>query len=462
VNTANIGMFNTAGITPQPGLMQDGENADVSFAEMLLGIIKTPVPVRAAEPEPPAITYPYRESEETESLIKLLELIGVPIEAARRITAEYVPEKNYGGPNYKVETIDDYVPQEPDREWVSEDIERIVSEIMRPAKTENIDFTQISRSAVFKGAVLEYAAELVSPHGDSIEPAEKERAELITKAVKAIEGEVKIEKLTAAKTDGTRQIIQNAAYAAPVKISKISIEDMANVMRKAPVTEFTEPGMREVPKAAPAAAPETANIPEVILKRPAPVVAAAEAPEEPKPKPDFGPEIRAPEMTAAKETGQFGPAIADMAESAGELAQIIAGKLKNNAKIPAGEFEVKMKLSPKELGELTVKVSYSKGSVTLDITAASKTAESGILTRVAELRESLAVRGISLADVSVGVDTGERQRRQNDAPREGYNKNSRKIKDSVGGTGSLTAAETTRSETLKSYMKSTRLLYRTI
>ena len=442
----NISMLNIAGFMPQINLFQESESADASFAEMLLRIIKPPGIVTAAEPETPEITY--RESDDAESLIKLLESIGVPIEAARQITAEYAPEKNYGGPDFTVDTIENYTPQEPGREWVSEDIKRIISEIMRPAETENIDFTQISRSPVFKTAIAEYVSEYISTHKDSIDPTVKERAELMTKAVKAIDGELKIEKLTAPKTGGTRQIIQNAAYTAP---AKISIEDMVNVMKKAPVMGFTETIMREAPKTAPAAPPEPA------LNQTEPVITVSEKTEERIPKPDFWPELKAPETKLANEPEQILTAETNTAKSAEEIAQIIAGKTKAGA--PAGEFEVKMKLSPKELGELTVKVSYSKGSVTIDITAANKTAETGILTRVAELRESLAVRGISLADVSVGVDVNDRRQKNNDAPREGYTKNSYGSKDKIGA---LNPAETERRETVINYMRSRRLLYKTI
>jgi len=169
----------------------------------------------------------------------------------------------------------------------------------------------------------------------------------------------------------------------------------------------------------------------------------------------------------------------DIARSADEISRVISNNINNvktGAEAPKDGFEIKMKLMPKELGELIIKVSYSKGSVALDITAANKTAEAGILSRISELRESLAERGINLADVEIGVNGGNLYHSgQNGAPREGYNggENNRNNQKSAGyknganklnrlDLNSMAENEAVRREMLMNYMKSKRLLYKTV
>ena len=136
-----------------------------------------------------------------------------------------------------------------------------------------------------------------------------------------------------------------------------------------------------------------------------------------------------------------------------------------------GEFEISMKLSPKELGELLIKVSYSKGSVTLDVTAASKAAESGILSRISDLKESLAARGVNLANVEVtsgNINYGEQSGRSHQGGRDAHNGENQRnggfpnSADSLNAAETVTARETERREMLMNYMKTRRLLYRTI
>ena len=167
----------------------------------------------------------------------------------------------------------------------------------------------------------------------------------------------------------------------------------------------------------------------------------------------------------------------DMAQSAKEISKLISDKIQNNAGVSKGEFEISMKLSPKELGELLIKVTYSKGSVVLNITAANKSAESGILSRISELKESLAVRGVDLAGVEVnssdfnggGQNNGYNYNTQRDGNNGGKNNGNYKNSGGYSGVNSFSSSgtneisqEIARREIIMNHMKNRRLLYKTI
>jgi len=188
-------------------------------------------------------------------------------------------------------------------------------------------------------------------------------------------------------------------------------------------------------------------------------------------------------MTAAAslnaEQIQTPEASTSIEQSAKEIARMIAENVnvKNSADTLKGEFEIQMKLSPKELGELLVKVSYnsSTGNVILNIAAANEAAQAGILSRIADLRESLEIRGMNLENVEVNSGNlehgGQRgaynpynqnfNNRQNNNNRNGgsFGQN---LNNSVNPVNLSVSQETARNEMIMNHMRSRRLLYRTI
>jgi len=175
-------------------------------------------------------------------------------------------------------------------------------------------------------------------------------------------------------------------------------------------------------------------------------------------------------MQAQAVQNQGQTADTDIAQSAKEISRIISENMtmKSGESVSQGEFEIKMKLSPKELGELFVKVSYKDGNVVLDITAANKAAESGILSRISDLRESLAVRGVTLENVEVNsgnLDHGGQSNNSHNAQRSGYNNNRNGGNFGFNNSGPIeieVSQETARREMIMNHMKSRRLLYKTI
>jgi flagellar hook-length control protein FliK len=166
-------------------------------------------------------------------------------------------------------------------------------------------------------------------------------------------------------------------------------------------------------------------------------------------------------------------AATDIEQSAKEISRIIAENvdIRNSAEITKGEFEIKMKLSPKELGELFIKVKYNSGNVIIDITAPNEAAHAGILSRMADLRESLAARGMNLETVEVNSGNFEH------GGQSGGSYNARHDSSAGNGGGSQrnnggfainynTAIaqnqETARREMIVNHMKSRRLLYQTV
>ena len=66
-----------------------------------------------------------------------------------------------------------------------------------------------------------------------------------------------------------------------------------------------------------------------------------------------------------------------------------------------GNFELKIKLVPEALGEILVKVVYSRGNVNLNIVTENRAAEAQLLNQVETLKESLAAHNFNLAEFDV-------------------------------------------------------------
>jgi len=170
----------------------------------------------------------------------------------------------------------------------------------------------------------------------------------------------------------------------------------------------------------------------------------------------------------------------NMTDSAKEISRMIAENMANNkgvngTDITDGNFEVKMKLTPKELGELLIKVSYNKGDIILNITAANKAAGLGILNRISELRESLAMRGINLTNIEVGVNGGEVDYGGQQSYYNQNNKNSPNSQDSGGnnnfinnGLGAQSEEnnsvynDAARREIVLNHIRNQRILHKTV
>ena len=165
----------------------------------------------------------------------------------------------------------------------------------------------------------------------------------------------------------------------------------------------------------------------------------------------------------------------EISEAAGEISNIISNNIGRNGFVQAsGSFEIKMKLSPKELGELQVKVSYNKGDVILNIAAANKVAELSLLNRMSDLRESLESRGINLADVEIvtsennanyGGQNNYQSEQSHSNGREnnrGNNRDNNFLSNLFNVKDSKIADETARNQTVINYLKNRNLLFKTI
>ena len=174
----------------------------------------------------------------------------------------------------------------------------------------------------------------------------------------------------------------------------------------------------------------------------------------------------------------------DIALKLEELSRIISHNIKNGigmngeaGKINTGNFEISMKLTPKELGDLLVKVSYSKGNVAINVMVSNKAAEAGVLNRIGELKESLSLRGVNLTDVEVNsgtLDYGGQSNYSNENAHAQQNSNnsSNNPNNASGGINATNSAqsnsfeaiskEAARHEIVMNYLRSQRLLYKTI
>jgi flagellar hook-length control protein FliK len=184
----------------------------------------------------------------------------------------------------------------------------------------------------------------------------------------------------------------------------------------------------------------------------------------------------------ANQAGANQPSVpeTEISQSAKEISRIVAENMnaRSSSNVSKGEFEISMKLSPKDLGELLIKVSYnsSTGSVVLDIIAANEAAQAGVLSRIAELRESLAMRGVNLENVEVNSGNPEHNGQQSgNAQRDAYNSNNNGRGNNNGGSsfrnslglGSdpseiIVDQEAARREMIMNHMRNRRLLHRTI
>ena len=99
---------------------------------------------------------------------------------------------------------------------------------------------------------------------------------------------------------------------------------------------------------------------------------------------------------------------AGTAQQVTELRTHIANAMNEVSELVArnrtgGNFELKIKLVPEALGEILVKVVYNRGNVTLNIVTENRAAEAQLLNQVETLKESLAAHNFNLAEFDVGT-----------------------------------------------------------
>lgn len=382
-----------------------------------------------------------------------------------------------------------------------------------------------SPAEILAAAAVIYAENL--PEADLTDVAMKERAALMTKALEELDGKGRIE-IKAEKADVQKESVPE----------KISIEDIFNAMKKTTVS-LAGPNIKtEEPPVTYLKAQAAASVWESdtssldtplemrILQTDIPVkegaAEAAEILDVPGIKTDI-PELsgikavlpdpeNVPEKKTAESFTQSSKILADIEkkpenlqnktavapmtaegeilqqaqsasaakttdidQSAAEISRLISENIENGTAVSKGVFEVKMTLSPKELGDLAIKVLYTKGSVTVFVTASNKTAEEAVLSRISELRESLFSRGVNLTDVKVesgNINYGG----ENGQNRYGAQNGDESKKSSGSGNGiaadlknTLNRADTAaagqeaaRREIMMNYTRSKRLLYKTV
>ncbi|MCL2099697.1 MAG: flagellar hook-length control protein FliK [Oscillospiraceae bacterium] len=150
----------------------------------------------------------------------------------------------------------------------------------------------------------------------------------------------------------------------------------------------------------------------------------------------------------------------DISRLIAERAQTI---LINTAKIGmnAETFELRLRLHPAELGEVFLKLTFKNGSLGLNITASGTAAQSAILNQMNELREVLSAQDIDLANFDVNT-FGHNSR---DSAASGNRQNNSGIKEENGAAETeRTAAreEAERRENAMNYIRSRRILYKTV
>ncbi len=84
--------------------------------------------------------------------------------------------------------------------------------------------------------------------------------------------------------------------------------------------------------------------------------------------------------------------------------------------------ELRVKLTPEELGEVTVKVILEKGHITGHITAESRDAAVMLQSKLDILKHEIALRNVNLTDISVSVFTGHEEGAGRHSSREFQNK----------------------------------------
>jgi len=376
-----------------------------------------------------------------------------------------------------------------------------------------------------------YIADLLISQNGGTDLLMKERAELMTKAIERFDGTAKPAVITESRTGGTAVYVSQSVKEVQIQTvitetavlsasQEMSVEDMFNIMRAGkPMAELlsanldlTQADAKPVINNAESSAAHL-NLTQESQNNPFNITAAQSetadiANEEDTIKLSGGTkEANGSETAKAKGPGTENGDISvksaenkarelarnlmrpqsaqvqsqetDITQSAKEISRLVAeninvkANIKGGAEASRGGFEIKMKLSPKELGDLLIKVAYKNGSVVLDITAANKAAETGILSRISDLRESLAARGMNLETVEVNSGDLDHGGQSNYNSRNNYNNNGnsnhnnqRNDGGSFGFNAKNPAAaanqETARREMIMNHMKNRRLLYRTI
>lgn len=88
--------------------------------------------------------------------------------------------------------------------------------------------------------------------------------------------------------------------------------------------------------------------------------------------------------------------------------------------------ELRVKLTPEELGEVTVKVVLEKGRISGNITADSKEAALMLQSKLDLLKEEMALKNVNLSNISVNVFTGNGDENGRQSSREFLNKHGQK------------------------------------
>lgn len=174
--------------------------------------------------------------------------------------------------------------------------------------------------------------------------------------------------------------------------------------------------------------------------------------------------------------------LGDIKMNASDFGKEISKFIVNNANNVINQynqqekFEIKMKLFPEELGEIFVKVAYNKGNVSLNVITENKNAEREILNQAANLRESLKSHEFDLSEFDVSSRNGFNYSRNNynnhdnHNSRNNYNSNQNGYanisRTDLSGdstvNNSLKDGETKREAAMMNYIRSKRLVYKTI
>lgn len=370
---------------------------------------------------------------------KVLEMLGMPVDAipaiisAMLIDPEMIFENN--GAAAALLSLSDA------GSVISEIAQYIYAgnagDIMPEQVQENVaDFADIldntGEAKDFKSAVADYVAEKVGA-------STRLNAENIKEAVKqALSGEAapEAEILSAVKT--------NEAAAS-------SIHDIINVMKmgRAQVQTLVMP---EVQQSGLAQADTTEEVIEIIPAEPVAANAAdsnnlvnlANAQ-------NLSSEIEA-EIDIENFSRDISQVIAERAESMLNQAQInrIPGRIE--------AYEVRLRLSPAELGEVFLKITYRDGTVGLNIVASNAIAERAILNQMGDLRESLSAHDIDLADFNLSNFENNARNQQQDT-REN-NRGNGGLAENARETAAQREAE--RREAVANYIRSRRIFYKTI
>ena len=530
MNTANIGAYNIAAAAQNSGKANlivsnpAGENI-TSFQEALKKYFSdananiNPSGKGAAETASERFDY---DGETADDISRTLEMLGVPQDIISLINNYFTRDILSGGA--AAGHLANFIDEISSGETIPGGVKQKLDEFALMLKTAD-------ESGVFKGLsnnnsyadYINVQAGFYRGNGfDNPAHADygmRERAELMTKALANLDGAGK------AKTDGITQTgqrlltITETSASMQIQTQTISvktaatIEDMFYAMRKTPgiivnadVSEISQgkaAGFDFVSISGAEGGTDAAAILEQTgtaklnpeetggtlndthTGKPDGVQIKTRTPSETEAEKKI---IAAGDVNLVRTQAESQKSSVSMAQAADEISKIIAENINTRDIADAseifkgeleGEFEIKLKLSPRELGELSVKVLYDsvKGSVVLDIAAANKAAESGILSRISDLRESLASRGVNLENVEVNGGTLEHggqsgrnganhnrydsQNSQN-SQNGGNNRNNGNSGFNLNYAQTSEIRETARREMIMNHMRSRRLFYQTV